>query len=394
MPNPPAIKSLHLRNILSFGEPAEPLELGPLNVLIGSNGAGKSNLIEALSLLKNLSRDWTVPIREGGGGGEWLWKGQQREPASIELVMSPLHFLFISRVRYYFSFHAIPPKVFRIHERIESVPELPVETPTVFFMAIPSQATIRSGDTYYTISGGDDYDFSQSVLSQRKDTRQFPEVTLTGRFFESLHLYREWHFGRNSPARRAQPADLPNNYLEEDGSNLGLILNKLRQNSQTKRQFIEYLRTFYEEAEDVDVLIEANTVQVFLHEKSFPTPIPATRLSDGTLKWISLLAILLHPTPPPLVCIEEPDIGLHPDMMPTLAKLLREASERMQLIVTTHSDALVDALSDTPECIIVCEKENGATRMKRLSREDLSVWLEKYGLGELWRRGEIGGNRW
>ena len=66
----------------------------------------------------------------------------------------------------------------------------------------------------------------------------------------------------------------------------------------------------------------------------------------------------------------------------------------MQLIVTTHSDALVDELSDTPEAVIVCEKEAGGTRLRRLDRTELSVWLSKYTLGQLWRKGEIGGNRW
>ena len=117
-------------------------------------------------------------------------------------------------------------------------------------------------------------------------------------------------------------------------------------------------------------------------------------MSDGTLRYLCLLAILCHPNPPPLVCLEEPELGLHPDILPKLADLLREASERCQLIVTTHSDTLVDALTDTPESVVICEKESGQTRMKRLDKEELSHWLEKYRLGELWSSGEIGGNRW
>ena len=104
--------------------------------------------------------------------------------------------------------------------------------------------------------------------------------------------------------------------------------------------------------------------------------------------------MLLNPTPPPLICLEEPEIGLHPDIMPTLADLLREASARTQLIVTTHSDALVDALTQTPDAVLVCEKTNAATTLKRLDRDTLSIWLKDYTLGQLWRSGEIGGNRW
>jgi predicted ATPase len=121
----------------------------------------------------------------------------------------------------------------------------------------------------------------------------------------------------------------------------------------------------------------------------------AIRISDGTLKFLSLLAALFHPRTPPLMCIEEPEVGLHPEALQLVAEALLEASESMQLIVTTHSDALVDSLSDRPETVLVCERgfDNG-TQMRRLSKEHLKEWLEHYSLGQLWRKGEIGGGRW
>jgi predicted ATPase len=131
-----------------------------------------------------------------------------------------------------------------------------------------------------------------------------------------------------------------------------------------------------------------------LFEHGLNQPISATRLSDGTLRYLCLLAILCHPELPPLVCIEEPEIGLHPDILPAVAKLLVEASRRTQLIVTTHSDALVDALTDTPEAIVVCEKHEGSTTMRRLEKAALEDWLKDYSLGQLWQKGELGGNRW
>lgn len=133
-------------------------------------------------------------------------------------------------------------------------------------------------------------------------------------------------------------------------------------------------------------------MQLLMREREYS--IPATRLSDGTLRYLCLLAILCHPDPPPLVCLEEPELGLHPDVLPNLAKLMLSASERCQLIVTTHSDILVDALTETPESVIVCEKQDGRTRMQRLDSKELTQWLGKYRLGELWLKGEIGGMRW
>ena len=134
-------------------------------------------------------------------------------------------------------------------------------------------------------------------------------------------------------------------------------------------------------------------MQLFVHEKGGKI-IPATRLSDGTLRYVCLLAILCHPEPPPLVCLEEPELGLHPDILPTIAELLLDASQRTQLIVTTHSDVLVSALSETPEAVVVCEADERGTHLRRLEREPLRECLAKYSLGDLWLKGQIGGTRW
>ena len=87
-------------------------------------------------------------------------------------------------------------------------------------------------------------------------------------------------------------------------------------------------------------------------------------------------------------------LGLHPDVIPTVAELLVRASERTQLVVTTHSRMLVDALSDQPSSVVVCEQDNGESRFRRLDRQELQAWLDNYTLGALWSMGELGGNRW
>jgi predicted ATPase len=156
---------------------------------------------------------------------------------------------------------------------------------------------------------------------------------------------------------------------------------------------VEHLRDLYDGLDDFDVRIKGGTVEVFLTEGDFT--IPASRLSDGTLRYLCLLAILCDPDPPPLVCIEEPELGLHPDMLPKLADLMVAASEKTQLVVTTHSDVLVDAMTDNPESVVVVEKHDGKTEARRLEKNDeLQKWLEKYRLGQLWMRGELGGTRW
>ena len=117
-------------------------------------------------------------------------------------------------------------------------------------------------------------------------------------------------------------------------------------------------------------------------------------MSDGSLRYLCLLAILLDPEPPRLIGIEEPELGIHPDLIPGLADLLVDASSRCQLVVTTHSDILVDALTERPESVVVCDKCDGQTTMRRLGRAGLEHWLKKYRLGQLWTTGELGGVRW
>ena len=212
--------------------------------------------------------------------------------------------------------------------------------------------------------------------------------------YRQFKLYREWNMGRNAAPRSPQPVDQPNDFLAEDASNLGLVLNSLERTGNTKDTLDSYLSRFYEQYKDYTASIEGGTVQVFLREKNLGHTVPATRLSDGTLRFLCLISILCHPSPPPLICIEEPELGLHPDILPLVAEMLIEASQRTQIIVTTHSDILVDALSHIPEAVLVCEKESNATTVSRLDQDRLREWLKEYSLGDLWRSGELGGNRW
>lgn len=234
---------------------------------------------------------------------------------------------------------------------------------------------------------------AQSILSQRRDPERYPELTFLADEFGKIALYREWSLGRDIPARRPQSTDLPPNFLLPDTRNLALVLHNLTKTSAKHEELISYLRRFYEHARFIKTEIVGGTLQLYIEEEGGRL-ISSSRLSDGTLRFLCLLAILCHPAPPPVIGIEEPEIGLHPDILPTVAELLRKTSERTQLFVTTHSDALVSALSDTPESILVCEATPDGTMMKRLEAEPLREWLEKYSLGEIWRMGEIGGNRW
>ncbi len=384
------LQSLRPQNLLSFGPNTEAIPLGELNVIIGPNGSGKSNLIEAIGLLAGAPRSLSEAIRAGGGFDEWSWKGAAKGSETLleAEASSP-------QLRYTLTLHRGHPSWFGsalAEESIESTSPPGGVDPYLYYATLHGRPHIRRRQEGLQQVQESDLNPTESILSQRRDPNTYPELSHLAGLFQSIHLYRDWNFGRAAPCRAPQPADLPNAYLMEDARNLGLMLNMIRRKPEAKESLLRHLRLVYDGIQDIDVSIQGGMVQVFLHEHKWV--IPATRLSDGTLRWLCLLTILLNPNPPVVVCIEEPEIGLHPDLLPSLATLLREASERMQLIVTTHSDALVDALTDTPESVLVCEKHEGSTVMRRLKKDELSEWLDKYSLGQLWRRGDLGGNRW
>ena len=393
------LKSIQLTNFLSYQDSGE-IELQPLNVIIGPNGSGKSNLIEAVRVLPAAvwARDDQKSIILGID--DFLWKGQGAEKetpvASLNVVLANPD--GAKPLRYVLSFTESQQRFLLVDERIESEkPEGTQAQPYIFY-----QRQGQTGRAVLNTKAGKKRELKQetinlnrSILAQFQDPEHYPELTYLGKYFSWMHFYCEWHFARYTKARISQDADLPIAYLIEDASNLGLVLNYLMSMPVVKKDIREALKQLYDGIDDVHISIVGNKVQVYFQETNMYKPIPATRLSDGTLRYLCLLAILCHPKPPPLICIEEPELGLHPDMMPTLVRLLREAATRTQLIVTTHSDVLVDALHDTPEAVLVAEKNaSGNTTLTRLNAQQLKPWLEKYRLGELWMRGDIGGMRW
>jgi predicted ATPase len=135
--------------------------------------------------------------------------------------------------------------------------------------------------------------------------------------------------------------------------------------------------------------------QIFLVERCLNRPV--SHLSDGIFHFLAVLCILFNPNPPPIVCIEEPELGLHPNIMPTVGEIMKEAteaaSEECAMIVTTHSTELVDSLTETPDDVLVCDKFGNGTQIERLDPATLSL-DEDTTLASLWISNEIGGNLW
>jgi len=386
-----------MRGLLSFSPEMEAFELQSLNVLIGPNGSGKSNVIETLELLRATPTDFATAIRDGGGAAEWLWKGGgTQQPASIDVETGPGS-PSVWPLRYRLDFTSVNARVEVIDEAIEGVtPQDGYDEPFFYYrfrkglpvISVKDQTDDDRRDQRHLQR--DDLEPDQSVLAQRKDPQLYPEVTWIGRSFSQIQIFREWSFGRYAEIRRPQPADLPEDRLLPDARNLALVLNQIEHKD--GKRFNELMKRFFPRYQRMSTLVSGGTVQFYLHETGFDLPIPPTRLSDGTIRFIAVLAILLSPSPPPLVCIEEPELGLHPDALALVAELLIEASTRMQIVVTTHSDALVSALTSQPSAVVACERPGAGTELRRLDPEMLTAWLEDYRLGDLWRMGELGAN--
>ena len=388
------IHRIRLRNVLSFGPSAQDLTLEPLNVVIGPNGSGKSNLIEIIGLLRAAPENLDIPIQQSGGVSNWVWRGESNERfAEIEVDLSRGP---DQRAIYQLCFYQ-DNQQFRLH--CESLCDLKSRSnpkPFPYFDSGSDWVRLLSKDTQNLKGHFKTTDIAsrgkESALSFIKGPK-YPEITYVGEQFNRIQIYREWEFGRRASLRFPQSAALSNDVLMEDGKNLGLVLSRIkRDHPKSADRILHGLQQLYENIEAIDVSIEGGTVQFFLRERLFT--IPATNLPDGALRYLCLLTILCHPDPSPLICLENPELGLHPDLVPVLADLILEASNRTQLIVTTHSDILVDCFTDTPESIVICEKRDGQTHLKRLNSVDMQHWLDEYTLGELWTKGELGGTRY
>ena len=358
------LRRLKLSGLLSFGPKGVDLPMAPLNVLIGANGSGKSNLLEAIALLRSAPRDLAEPIARRGGPTEFFWKGP--DPAQTLHIEAIVDFPPAREFQHVLSVTAGGGPIAVSNERIE----------------------LLAGErrTELALDGAKPKAESNLYLAA-----PHTELWHLKQQYEAIRLYRNWSFGPDAPLRAPCGAHGRSEFLDEDGGNLALVLSQFF--GDHKQAVLDSLRSLYEGIVDFNCPVMGGTVRLILVEKG-NRDIPATLLSDGALRYLCLLVVLLHPQPPPLICIEEPELGLHPDLLPTVSDLMCDASKRTQLVVTTHSNVIVDTLTEQPETVVICEKYDGETEMHRLDRAGLAHRLKDYGLGDMWTDGELGGNRW
>jgi predicted ATPase len=359
-----ALHSLHIQGFKSIRD--QLLELSPLNVFIGGNGAGKSNLIGIFDLLNRITRqELAIYTGQSGGANAILHFGRKRtEKLSIEVVFRE-----------------------GSNENTYEISLRPTDDDGFLFEreATAYQDTSRYATPYYddTWSGHSEAQVTDATGSIAAYVRR------------RLDDYRIYHFHDTSPsAPPKQTGDVHDNrFLRPDASNLAAFLYFLQEKrsdhyrniEDTTRQIAPFFRGF----KLAPSLLNPEKIRLEWEEVGSDTYFSASALSDGTLRFICLATLLLQPRLPSVVLIDEPELGLHPAAIQVLAGMLQSASTRAQLLVATQSVTLINQLE--PEQVWVVDRRDGESLFKHLKEADMSSWLEDYSLGELWEKNILGG---
>ncbi|MCX6594702.1 MAG: AAA family ATPase [Acidobacteria bacterium] len=384
------VEHIGAKGFLSFGPEWPGLDLRDLNILIGPNGSGKSNLIEAIALFKALPDNPEKFLsRWGQRFSDWVWKGAPaRDEARLRLTVAMPEGGFFTRftgfpasVTHGFGLgkQSVAPERLRLFEELISITG--ADTPNAKEILAATSLTPPN-------------DMSRSVLSRPRGMHIELLFSIAD-IYRSIQIFRgPQTIGPESikQSRNSGPSDV----LDDDGTNLGMVLDRISGKAASRQGLLGAIQEVNPSIVDIRLRPAGGSAQELFADEGLSELLPVSRMSEGTIRWLCLLAILLNDQPPPLICLEEPEIGLHPDALIALARLLREASKRTQIIVTTHSPTLVDAFTDTPECVVVCERTPTGSSMRRLEKDKLQHWLADFnmGLGYLWETGRLGGNRW
>jgi predicted ATPase len=393
-----AIQELDVHGYRSFEE--AQWRPGNLNLLVGPNGSGKSNLLRLLELISNVGQGkLAAALKESGGVVPLLWDhrtasfgwklrvgpvdpGRDRVKDAVTLEFELEN---IPRTSSYKIVKDTLGNWVKFDQGLEKSPywiyQRDQRRAMVYDQRAKAQKLVRF----------DDADPSESLLAQISDPRTNPIPTHTRRFLEEWRIYHDVHVERGSAMRLPVTTQYVK-LVEPDGSNLASVLHTLyTSNREFKRQIDDGMRAgFGDQFEElVFQPAAAQQIQLAVQWRSSQGPHAGQDLSDGTLRFLFLLTVLASPEPATLIAIDEPEVGLHPSMLPIVAEYAAEAAERTQVVMTSHSPVFLDAFSQVPAEVTLLHWENGRSRLFALAPDMLSEWLERYRLGELFTSGEL-----
>lgn len=356
-----------------------------LNVLIGPNGSGKSNLLDLLTLLSTAaSGELSAAVQRSGGIDSLLWDGRENE---IRILLKTLFDSPREQYAYSFTIETLQPRSgFRVaREELSAAEKILLyrdKRETFFFderhgMTL-LDAPIAEEKTLLAAVAGPLAGVSLSIFQAK---------------LAAWTIYRDFDTSADSPVR--QPAlTRRETHIDSSGDNLVPVLHTLYTED---RQFRKELHSamhavFGNEFEELTFPPASDQkVQMRVSWRSLKRAQSSAVLSDGTLRFLFLVTVLANPDPPSLIAIEEPEVGLHPSMLPVIAEYAAEASKRCQVIFTTHSPDFLDAFrhASVQPTTTVTKWENGETHLNVLRGEDLEYWLREYTLGQLFRSNEL-----
>ncbi|BAZ82743.1 AAA family ATPase [Sphaerospermopsis kisseleviana CS-549] len=357
----------------------------PLTVMIGANGAGKTSLLEIFSLLAaSANAQLANKISELGGLPDIVTRDRANS-ITISLSMSvpgyaPLNYQL-----------EVALKGFTYEIAIETLTQQNNPHAVEPFQYIES----RGLDVKYfntedraLLRPNWDHNPLETSLAQVPKMYQAPETLR--KELASCTFYGALNVAPKSPVRLPQqmrPATLPG----ANGEDLVSCLYYLRETEPERFEIIEdTLAAAFPDFERLSFPpVAAGTITMTWKDKNFSKPLYMHQLSEGTLRFIWLITLLLSPGLTAVTLIDEPEVSLHPELLRLLADVMREASQKTQLIVATHSDRLIRFLK--PEEVLVCDAEDGLTTMTWGDTFNLEHWLEDYSLDELWAMNLIGG---
>lgn len=370
---------------------------GKLNVVIGPNGSGKSNLLQAIELLREASVGGLPDaILRLGGIAPLLWDAQVQELAwevrvdpmsgALEQEHKPLTYELRLRQLGTSSSYRVE------KERLSSTGNgigAPAAPETLLEHG-PGRALIfdLKGTPWESSDGMPVGEKTALALAG-----MFPRVSGFQSLLAGWSLYHDIDVGRSSPVRQAAVARMESR-VAADGQNLIPVLHTLYTGSREfKRVVDDAMRVAFSPNYEELVFPPAadQRVQLRVRWRTLRTEQSAADLSDGTLRFLLLLAIFANPDPPALISYDEPETGLHPSMLPIVAEHAADAAGRTQLILTTHSAQLLDAFTTTAPTTTVTKWEDGETRLSVIDGDELARWLRDYSLGALFRSGELEG---
>ena len=398
---PRQLRSLSLSNFLSYGPEGVEFTFGSLNVLVGPNGSGKTNLVEALRVMRSSTTGFGAPMITGGGVEAYVYSGKRYAENGATL---DLHFhlpSFDKSVRHLVTFESRNGRPSLGDEWIGPEWGPGTHIPDAVLQRTGADEANVVGDwSFKRIAGKitstrirkDELRIDESGIEKHRDTSLYPLLASVAEFYESIAIYAEWTIGRDAPPRRSVPAGTRSDVLLEDASNLAFVLSELRA-TRALPEIKRALRRLKATYEDFSIRPVGGQLQLYVEEEGVVGGINALRLSDGTLRFLALAAVLLHPKPPALVVIDEPEIGMHPDLIDAIAEMILEAAGRTQLIIATHSPELLTSLRRGIDRLYAFGAGAEGTTVRGFDRDQLAAYLAEEPLGELWRQGDFGGNR-